>query len=100
MTALDVDTVLDASSLTDIDFEPALPCEYRKHDVLTPLDEPAAWLLDSLCPACGDGKRITMCEPCRMVLMQPSVAGECPCGHIVERWSEFVLNIRPIEQMT
>ena len=90
---MSVDTALDMSVLTELDFEHALPCESVGHH-LSPGDEPASWHVKVKCPDCGDTLEYVMCEPCREWKMNAVIScGECPR---VGWYTDYIIFLVPI----
>lgn len=88
-----VDTHTDTSTLADLDFTPALPCEHNTHATLHRPDDPAAWAVLNVCPGCGHVRRYLLCDSGHELFLAPDAMFECEfCGH-VDFWPAFARNV-------
>lgn len=74
-------TTTVAETIGHLDFKSTLPCEHQNH-AKRHEDQPAKFVVRSVCPSCGDRDRYLLCESGWLRLMK-SKATRCEvCGHL------------------
>jgi len=92
MSAVDLDT----DTIAELDFSPVIPCTHRQHRDRHAGDEPAAWVLISLCMHCQRVAPISLCEPGRRFMATAGIVS-CTLCKGTNDWAAFVIWIHPIE---
>lgn len=83
----------DVDVLSDLDFQPSLPCELQSHDRLDAGNLPAVWRAFGWCPGCHYRVDFLLCEPGRL-RKQSSMSGCTRCGHT--HWWADTFTVVPI----
>lgn len=95
---MSVDVSLDELILLDLDFTPALPCGYKKHDLLHEPDDPAAFIVMYLCPRCPARARYLLCRSGWQRMQPPTLLGcTAPGCGASGYWSDFFILCEPLE---
>lgn len=91
MTTPTLDTFLDIAAHLDFD----LACQHHQHAATHATDDPAAWVIWTVCPWCQDRRNYLLCESGRLRMTHPRTLGCRPCG-ATGGWHDFVLILVPL----
>lgn len=95
-------TELGTDVLAGLDFDVTVPCEHGNHQRLHVPDDPAAWVVWTMCPGCGHRLTYLLCDSGRELNLNSEHAFEChndACDYI-DVWSAFVIATIPLAEVT